>query len=158
MVMNTVGGRSENLSGESNSDEAKETVLTLARGMQRGALVPALLVAVLAVALGFVLRGSAGGIGVVVGAGIALGSCILGLVVMRLTAGSHPMVAMAGATAGFVGKIIVALGLLLLLRGIDGFDSTAAGIGMLVVVLTWTVGEVIGFTRARAVTIASAKA
>jgi len=125
------------------------TVLKMAAIMQRTALLLAGATAVLGVVLGFVLRGTPGGIGAVVGGVIGLGLGLLGTVVMARTARATPAGVMVGALAAFGGKIAFLLVFLLLLRGTTLFDNQAFAFSMLAVTVAYITGEVVGFVRAR---------
>jgi ATP synthase protein I len=125
------------------------SVLRLAATMQRTALVLAGIVAVVAVVLGFVLRGTPGGIGAVVGGVVALGLGLLGTVVMARTARATPAGVMVGALGAFTGKLAFLLVFLLLLRGTTLFDNQAFAFTMLAVTVAYITGEVVGFVRAK---------
>ncbi|MCO1658147.1 hypothetical protein [Pseudonocardia humida] len=125
------------------------SVLRLAATMQRIALIIAGATAVIALAVGFALRGGPGGIGAVVGGVVALGLGLLGTVVMARTARATPAGVMVGAMAAFAGKLLFLLVFLLLLRDTTLFDNQAFAFTMLAVTVAYITGEVIGFVRAK---------
>jgi ATP synthase protein I len=125
------------------------SVLKLAAAMQRNALILTAIVGVLAIVLGFVLRGTAGGIGAVVGVVIAGALGWFGTFVMAKTARATPAGVMIAAMTSFGAKLLFLLVFLLLFRGTTLFDNQAFAFTMLAVTAAWIVGEVIGFVRTR---------
>jgi ATP synthase protein I len=107
------------------------------------------IVGVVAVALGFLLRGVAGGVGAVIGVVIAGGLGWLGTFVMAKTARATPAGVMIGAMTSFGAKLLFLLVFLLLFRGTTLFDNQAFAFTMLAVTAAWIIGEVIGFVRTR---------
>jgi ATP synthase protein I len=125
------------------------SVLKLAAAMQRNALILTAIVGVLAIVLGFLLRGVPGGVGAVVGVVIAGGLGWLGTFVMAKTARATPAGVMIGAMTSFGAKLLFLLVFLLLFRGTTLFDNQAFAFTMLAVTAAWIIGEVIGFVRTR---------
>jgi ATP synthase protein I len=125
------------------------TVLKLASTMQRTAVIISAVVAVIALAAAFVLRGGSGVVGALVGAVIAGGLGWLGTWVMARTARATPAGVMIGAMAAFGLKILFMLVFLLLFQGTTLFDSRSFAFTILAVTAAWIVGEVVGFVRAR---------
>ncbi|WP_214404115.1 hypothetical protein [Pseudonocardia lacus] len=125
------------------------SVLRLAATMQRVSLLIAGPTAVVAVVLGFVLRGVPGGVGAIVGGVVALGLGLLGTVVMSRTARATPAGVMVGALAAFTGKLAFLLVFLLVMRGTSLFDNQAFAFTMLAVTVAYITGEVVGFVRAK---------
>lgn len=140
---------SEKPQPEQKDEPHVATVLTMAAAMQRNALVLSAVVAVVAVVLGYLLRGVPGAVGALVGSvlGIALG--FLTTFVMAKTARATPIGAMAGAMMSFTGKIAFMLLFLLLLRGTTLFDNQAFAFALLAVTVAYIAGEVVGFVRTR---------
>jgi ATP synthase protein I len=125
------------------------SVLKLAAGMQRYAVILTVIVGVAAVVLGFVLAGGQGGIGAIVGAVIAGGLGWLGTFVMTKTARATAAGVMVGAMTAFAGKIVFLLVFLLVFQRTTLFDNQAFAYTMFAVTAAWIVGEVVGFVRTR---------
>jgi ATP synthase protein I len=125
------------------------SVLKLAAAMQRNALILTAIVGVLAIVLGFVLRGTAGGVGAIIGVVIAGGLGWLGTFVMARTARATPAGVMIAAMTSFGAKLLFLLVFLLLFRGTTLFDNQVFAFTMLAVTAAWIIGEVIGFVRTR---------
>jgi ATP synthase protein I len=125
------------------------SVLKLATAMQRNALILTAIVGVLAIVLGFVLRGTAGGVGAIIGVVIAGGLGWLGTFVMARTARATPAGVMIAAMTSFGAKLLFLLVFLLLFRGTTLFDNQVFAFTMLAVTAAWIIGEVIGFVRTR---------
>jgi len=117
----------------------------------RGALLPAAAAgAVTTLVLGVVrgLDGAAAGlVGVVIAlAFFASGLFIVGRFVRDTT---EPMLFMAVGMAVYLAQVLVLLGVLIMARRIDGFDSFSAGVSMLVCVLVWQAAQVVAWRRAK---------
>jgi ATP synthase protein I len=125
------------------------TVLRLAAAMQRHALLLAVPVAVAAVGLATVLRGTPGLVGAVIGALLGLVAGAVSTLVMRGTARTSPAGVMIGAMASFAGKVLLLMLFLVAFRGTTLFDNRAFGLTLLAVTVAWIAGEVVGFVRAR---------
>jgi ATP synthase protein I len=125
------------------------TVLKLASAMQRSAVIITAVVAVIAVVLAFLLRGTPGLVGALVGAVIAGGLGWLGTWVMARTARATPAGVMIGAMTAFGVKILFMLVFLLLFQGTTLFDGRVFAFTILAVTAAWIIGEVIGFVRTR---------
>lgn len=125
------------------------SVLKLAAGMQRNAVILAAIVAVLSIVVATLLRGGPGAIGSVVGAVVAGALGWLGTFVMARTARATPAGVMIGAMTAFTGKVAFLLVFLLLFRGTTLFDNQSFAFTMLAVTAAWIIGEVIGFVRTR---------
>lgn len=54
---------------------------------------------------------------------------------------------------GYAVKMTALLGVMLLLRDVDGFSRPALAFGMLVVVLAWAAAEIVAFKKTRIPTI-----
>lgn len=125
------------------------SVLKLAAAMQRIAVTLAIAAAVLAMVVGFLLRGTPGLVGALVGGVIAGGLGWLGTFVMAKTARATPAGVMVGAMGSFGAKIVFLLVFLLLFRGTTLFDNRVFAFTMLAVTAAYILGEVIGFVRTR---------
>src|SRR6059058_834113 len=84
-----------------------DSVLTLADAMQRNVLIFATGTWVLGVLISGLLAGGKGIIGALIGGGIALGSSLGTLWLMRISAPHGPHAGMAASLGGFVGKLVV---------------------------------------------------
>jgi ATP synthase protein I len=125
------------------------SVLKLAAGMQRNAVILAVIVAVVSIVVATLLRGAPGAIGSVVGAVVAGGLGWLGTFVMSRTARATPAGVMIGAMTAFTGKVGFLLVFLLLFRGTELFDNQSFAFTMLAVTAAWIIGEVVGFVCTR---------
>ena len=125
------------------------SVLKLAAGMQRNALVLSAIAAVLSIVVAFLVRGGSGLVGAVVGSVIGIGLGYLGTFVMAKTARTTPAGVMVGAMTAFGAKIAFLLVFLLLFRGTTLFDNQAFAFTLLAVTAAYIGGEVIGFLRTR---------
>jgi Ca2+/Na+ antiporter len=63
------------------------------------------------------------------------------------------MAVMAVALGGYIFKILVLLGVMMLLRGVDGLHPKALALTMLAVILVWAASEFVAFRRTRIATI-----
>ena len=127
-----------------------KTVLRLASTMQRHALLITVPIAVVAVVLGAVLRGTPGLLGAVIGAALGLVAGLVTTLVMKGTARTSPAGVMIGAMTSLAGKILLLMLFLVAFRGTTLFDSRAFGFTLLAVTVGWITGEVVGFVRAKA--------
>lgn len=135
------------------SSSANSTVFRLAHAMLWGALWPTAVVAVAAVVVAGWLRGVPGVVGAVIGIALVVLCSGLGIAVMRWTARSHPMAVMSAAMFSFVGKLGLLLIFLLVFRGTTLFDVRAFGFTLLAGTIAWTIGEAVGFARARVLVV-----
>lgn len=118
--------------------------------MLRGALLPSVVVSVVAVLVFAIARG--GSAAVSSGAG-AVGSLLFfssGLVLMsRLLREASPMLFFAVALSVYFGQVIVLFVVLIAVRGSSWLDGTALGVTVLAVVLVWQVCSMRALRRAR---------
>jgi hypothetical protein len=117
----------------------------------RRALVPAAAAGVVtAVVLGLV-RGLGGAVAGVIGVVIALAFFASGLVMVGrfVRDRSNPMLFMAVGMAVYFAQVLVLLGVLVVARQVESFDSVAAGIAMLVTVLVWQGAQLLAWRHAR---------
>jgi ATP synthase protein I len=127
-----------------------KTVLRLAAVMQRHALLFGVPLAVIAVVLGAVLRGTPGLVGALIGAVLGLGAGLITTLELRCTARTSPAGVMIGAMTSLAGKILLLMLFLVAFRGTTLFDNQAFGFTLLAVTVGWIAGEVVGFVRAKA--------
>jgi ATP synthase protein I len=128
-------------------------VTRLADAMLRYALWPALATAVAGIVVFGVLYEVRGGVSALVGAAVAFGSSLATWWLMRKTAALNPMLVMAGALGGFVGKMIVLLLVLMVLREIDWFHVRSLAYTMLAVVIVWAAMDTVAFRRTKLPTL-----
>ncbi|WP_243866412.1 hypothetical protein [Actinophytocola oryzae] len=125
----------------------------LADAMLRYALWPAVATAVVAIVLCSVLNGARGGVAALVGVAVAVASSLATWWLMRRTAAMNPMMVMAGALGGFVGKMIVLLLVLMVLREISWLHVRSLAYSMLAVVVVWAAMDTVAFRRTKLPTL-----
>jgi hypothetical protein len=130
-----------------------EAVTKLADAMLRYALWPAVATVVAGVVLASVLFGARGGVAALVGGIVAFGSSLATWWLMRRTAAMNPMMVMAGALAGFVGKMIILLLVLMVLREITWLHTRSLAYTMLAVVIVWAAMDTVAFRRTKLPTL-----
>lgn len=130
-----------------------QSVLTLARAIVRTAVVPVLLTVGVGAALGAVLVGTAGLYGALVGGGVALASSMATILMMRWSAGFPPMFVMVVALGGFALKLVVLLGVMMALRGVDALHPMSLALTFLAAVLMWVAAEAFAFRRTKIPTV-----
>ncbi len=130
-----------------------ETVTRLADAMLRYALWPAVATVVVGVVLASVLYGTRGGVAALVGGAVAFASSLGTWWLMRRTAALDPMMVMAAALGGFVGKMIVLLLVLMVLREISWLHTQSLAYTMLAVVIVWAAMDTVAFRRTKLPTL-----
>jgi ATP synthase protein I len=130
-----------------------QSVLKLADAMYRGALWPGVATVVVGAVVSLVLVGLPGLFGAIVGGAVAFVSSLATLWMMRKTAAMEPMAVMAVALGGYIFKILVLLGVMMLLRHVGFLHSKALALTMLAVILVWAAAEFLAFRRTKIPTI-----
>jgi len=130
-----------------------ESVTKLADAMLRYALWPAVATAVVGIVVASVLYGANGGVAALVGGLVAFGSSIATWWLMRKTAALNPMMVMTGALGGFIGKMIVLLLVLMVLREISWLHTKSLAYTMLAVVIVWAAMDTVAFRRTKIPTL-----
>ncbi|NIJ10878.1 putative anti-sigma-YlaC factor YlaD [Saccharomonospora amisosensis] len=130
-----------------------QQVLKLADAMLRTALWPAVVAVLLGMIVATVLVGLPGLFGAAVGGAVAFASSLVTLWLMRKTSNMDPMAVMALALGGYILKLLVLLGVMTLLKGIDALHPYAVAFTFLAVVLVWAAAEAIAFRRTKIPTI-----
>ena len=125
------------------------TVQRLAGEMFREAAWAALGTFVLGVVVSAVIWGTEGLSGALIGGGIAIGSSLATLLLMRKTAALDPMFVMIAALGGFMGKLIVLLAVVVLLRGQTWLEPKALGITLAATVVVTSFLEARASKRSR---------
>jgi hypothetical protein len=113
--------------------------------------VPTALAGIVAAIVLGAIRGLDGGISALVGVAIGLAFFASGLFTVGrfVKDTTEPMLFMAVGMAVYFAQVLVLLGVLVLARRIDAFDSYAAGIALLVAVLVWQGAQMRAWRRAR---------
>ena len=104
---------------------------------------------VLGVVVSTVIWGTAGLVGSLIGGAIAIGSSLATLLLMRKTAALDPMFVMVAALGGFMGKLIVLLLAVILLRNQPWLEPKALGITLVATVLVTSFLEARASKRSR---------
>jgi F0F1-type ATP synthase assembly protein I len=130
-----------------------EAVTRLADAMLRYALWPAVVTAVIGIVVASVLQGVQGGVSALIGGIVAFASSMATWWLMRKTAALNPMMVMTGALGGFVGKMIVLLLVMMVLREITWLHILSLAYTMLAVVIVWAVMDTVAFRRTKLPTL-----
>lgn len=117
----------------------------------RGALLPTAVAGVVTAVVLTPFRGALGLVSALVGVAIGLAFFASGLFTVGrfVRDNSQPVLFMAVGMAVYFAQVIVLLGVLVLARQIETFDSIAAGIALLVTVLVWQGAQMYAWRHAR---------
>jgi ATP synthase protein I len=130
-----------------------EAVTRLADSMLRHALWPAVATMVVGIVVASVLFGVRGGVSALVGGVVAFASSLATWWLMRKTANLNPVMVMTGALGGFVGKMIILLLVLMVLREVTWLHTKSLAYTMLSVVIVWAVMDTVAFRRTKLPTL-----
>jgi hypothetical protein len=130
-----------------------ESVTKLADAMLRYALWPSVATAVVGIVVASIMYGANGGVAALIGGLVAFGSSLATWWLMRKTAALNPMMVMTGALGGFVGKMIVLLLVLMVLREITWLHTRSLAYTMLAVVIVWAVMDTVAFRKTKIPTL-----
>ncbi|MEU6642066.1 hypothetical protein ABZ863_05900 [Saccharomonospora sp. NPDC046836] len=130
-----------------------EQVQRLADAMLRTALWPAVGVVVTGAVVATVWVGVSGLLGALVGGAVAFASSFATLFMMRKSSAMDPMAVMGIALGGYVFKMLVIFGVMVLLRSVDGLHTLSLALTMMAVILVWAGAEMVAFKRAKIPTI-----
>jgi hypothetical protein len=130
-----------------------EAVTRLADAMLRYALWPAVATAVIGIVASAVLVGVNGAVSALIGAVVAGGSSMGTWWLMRKTAAMNPLMLMTAALGGFLGKMIVLLLVMMVLREISYIHVESLGYTMLAVVIVWAAMDTVAFRRTKLPTL-----
>ena len=130
-----------------------EAVTRLADAMLRYAIWPAVATVVIGIVVSSVLNGVQGGVSALIGGIVAFGSSMATWWLMRKTADKNPMMVMTGALGGFIGKMIILLLVLMVLREITWLHTTSLAYTMLAVVIVWAAMDTVAFRRTKLPTL-----
>jgi hypothetical protein len=109
--------------------------------------------AVVGIVVSSVLNGPQGGVAALVGGVVAFASSLATWWLMRKTAALNPMMVMAGALGGFIGKMIILLLVLMVLREISWLHTKSLAYTMLAVVIVWAAMDTVAFRRTKLPTL-----
>jgi len=115
----------------------------------RTALVPSVVVGVVAVVLGWWLRGSAGALGALLGAIVAIAFFAVGQIVLGRILSGNPDFALSGGLLLYLTQVLVLFGLIVLLRDADWMDGRVFGMTILAVTLAWVAGSLVAAQRTK---------
>jgi len=155
----TVAGTDGTVSAEDlgiDTDQPRthaESVTKLADAMLRYAVWPATATALVGIVVASVMYGANGGVAALIGGLVAFGSSLATWWLMRKTAALNPMMVMTGALGGFVGKMIILLLVLMVLREITWLHTKSLAYTMLAVVIVWAVMDTVAFRRTKLPTL-----
>lgn len=130
-----------------------ESVRKLADAMLRYALWPAVAVAIAGITVGTLVAGVEGTLGALVGGIVAFASSFATLWLMRKTAAMNPMLVMGAALGGFVGKMLILLIVMVLLRDVSVLHTESLAFTMLAVVVVWAAMDTVAFRRTKIPTL-----
>lgn len=130
-----------------------QSVLKLADAMYRNALWPGIATVVIGAVVSVILVGLTGLWGALVGGAVAFGSSLVTLWMMRKTAAMEPMAVLAVSLGGYIIKILILLGLMMLLRHVPFLHVKALAFTMLAVILVWAAAEFLAFRKTKIPTI-----
>ncbi len=130
-----------------------EAVTRLADAMLRYAIWPAVATVVIGIVVASVLHGVQGGVSALIGGIVAFASSMATWLLMRKTAALNPMMVMTGALGGFIGKMIILLLVLMVLREITWLHTQSLAYTMLAVVIVWAAMDTVAFRRTKLPTL-----
>lgn len=130
-----------------------EAVTRLADAMLRYAIWPAAGTALIGIVVASVLFGARGGVAALIGGLVAFASSLATWWLMRKTAALNPMMVMTGALGGFIGKMIILLLVLMVLREITWLHTRSLAFTMLAVVIVWAAMDTVAFRRTKLPTL-----
>jgi ATP synthase protein I len=129
-------------SGHLTPDQASAVAL-------RTAAVPAVIVGVLAVVLGWVLRGPQAALGAALGAIVAIAFFAVGQYVLGRILSGNPDLALSGGLLLYLTQVLVLFGLIVLLRDATWLDGRVFGVTVLAVTIAWIVGSIVANMRVK---------
>jgi len=130
-----------------------QSVLTLAAAMLKATLVVGLGTIAVAVVVSTIWVGIPGMLGALVGGAVAFGSAMATIWMMRFCAAMDPMFVMAVVLGSYVVKVLILLGVMTALKGVEVLHPMALGLTMLAAVILTAAAEVRAFRRTKIPTI-----
>lgn len=115
----------------------------------RKAAIPTIIAAILAVAVGGAVRGSAGAIGALIGGLIVVIFFTIGQVVLNSVIKNNPSMAMSVAMLMYLGKVAVLFALMLAFKHTSAFDTKVFASTILLCTLVWTAAEMWAFSTGK---------
>ena len=125
----------------------------LAGAMFRGALIPTVVTVVLGVVVFGVLYGLPGALGALVGGLVIIASSLATLWLMHRTAALEVHFVMAAALGGFMLKMLVLLGVMILLRDVEFLHTNSVAITMIATILVAAAAEGRASKRTRSLNV-----
>ena len=124
-----------------------------ATAMLRGALVPTLVVGTLCLVVWGLVSGAQGAVGALAGLALVVVFFALGLIVLRRCARLEPTLVLLVAMGLYTAKVVLIGGSLLYIQASGLLDDIASnlalGVTAIACTLAWSVGQIVGFVRAR---------
>lgn len=115
----------------------------------RTATIPAVVVGVVAVALGWAFKGPNGALGAALGAVVAIAFFAVGHYVLGRILDGNPELALSAGLLLYLTQVLVLFGLIVLLRDATWLDGRVFGMAILAVTLAWIVGSIIAAQRVK---------
>jgi ATP synthase protein I len=115
----------------------------------RTAAIPAAVVGVVAVVLGWVFKGPNGALGAALGAVVAIAFFAVGQYVLGRILDGNPDLALSAGLLLYLTQVLVLFGLIILLRDATWLDGRVFGMAILAVTLAWIVGSIIASQRVK---------
>ena len=115
----------------------------------RTAAIPAVVVGLVAVVLGWVRGGPNGALGAALGAIVAIAFFAIGQYVLGRILDGNPDLALSAGLLLYLTQVLVLFGLIVLLRDATWLDGRVFGITILAVTLAWIVGSIIAAQRVK---------
>lgn len=115
----------------------------------RTAAIPAALVGVAAVALGWWFKGANGALGAALGAIVAITFFAVGQYVLGRILDGNPDLALSAGLLLYLTQVLVLFGLIIVLRDATWLDGRVFGMAVLAVTLAWIVGSIIASQRVK---------
>jgi hypothetical protein len=136
--------------GETSEDLTHAGVVRkLASAMLRGALIPTVATVVLGIVVFGVWHGLEGALGALVGGVVVCASSLATLLLMHKTAALDVHFVMAAALGGFMLKMVVLLGVMVLLRNVPFLHTQSVAFTMIATILVAAAAEARASKRTR---------
>lgn len=130
-----------------------DAVRKLADAMLRTALLPSLGVVAIGAVIAVLVVGLPGLWGALLGGGIAIGSSLVTLFLMKQSAELPPQVVMAIALGGYLVKIAALLIVAIVFRGVSWLHPISLALTLVAAVAVWTGAEVVAFRKTKIPTL-----
>ena len=115
----------------------------------RKAAIPTAIAGVITVLVAYVLKGTPGAVGAIIGSAIVLIFFTVGQVVLNQVIRKNPSMAMSVAMLLYLVKVAVLFGLLLAFKHTTAFDTKVFASAILVCTLVWTGAEMWAFSTGK---------